>query len=167
MINEIGIVIISFVAGIIYCSILIKIFKFFAKKQFNKFKIKLYRYVVANYITLNTKDFIMGECRWNQKCHYNSVHAIKEGTATKVFMCYALIDNQIFLHYINQNDDGKYIDNTFGWRYEEAEYYLIREVSESEYKSLPRYITTFNNNNIRLLGKWPFKTQIKKEQNNI
>jgi len=156
----------AFIVGVVLCFVFIKSYRFIAKKQFNKFKLRLYRYVIANYTSIDKEEFILGECRWNHKCHYNSIQAIKEDKASKVLMCYVMIDNQIFLHYINQDNKGKYIDNTFGWRFEHAEYYFIREIVSSEYKLLPSYITTLNNAHIKLLGRIPFRQYCIKEQNN-
>jgi hypothetical protein len=91
-------------------------------------------YVTSNYQKLDTKDFVLGDAPFNRRCHLNSVQKVKEGKAKKVFSCFAIDtdDNSQCVHFINQLEDGKYQDNTWGWLYEKSEYYIIKEVDSIE-----------------------------------
>ena len=99
---------------------------------------KIRQHVITNYKKINPEDMVLGEAFYNQRCHLNSVQKVKEGKATKVFLCFAIDrkDNSQCVHFINQTKDGKYIDNTWGWLYEQSDYYLIREVDYSEYENI-------------------------------
>lgn len=86
------------------------------------------------YKRISTDEFTMGDAPYNYMCHMNAVQHVKDGTAEKVIACYAIdtTDNSQCIHFINQLSDGKYQDNTWGWRYRQFEYYLIKEVSKEE-----------------------------------
>lgn len=86
----------------------------------------------------NPSDMILGEILFNQRCHLNSVQKVREGRASKVLLCFTIDkeDNSQCVHFINQTKDGKYIDNTWGWLYEQTDYYLIREINKSEYDKI-------------------------------
>ncbi len=91
-------------------------------------------YAKSNFQQLNTDEFIIGDAPFNARCHLNSVQHYKNGTAAKVIACYAIdnTDNSQCIHFINQLSSGKYQDNTWGWRYKQHSYYIIKEVSEKE-----------------------------------
>ena len=91
-------------------------------------------YAITNYQKLDTKDFVLGDMPYNFRCHLNAVQKVKEGKATKVFSCYSFDkeDNSQCIHFINQLEDGKYQDNTWGWRYSQNEYYIIKEILPDE-----------------------------------
>lgn len=92
--------------------------------------------VIANYRKADNDNFIIGEIPYNYKCHLNAVQNVKLGKAAKVFVCIAIAKNNnedIVVHFINQLDNGKYQDNTWGWLYEYYNYYIVREIDPSEY----------------------------------
>lgn len=98
---------------------------------------KIRQYVVSNYYKINKSDMILGELSYNYRCHLNSVQKVKEGKADKVYLCIEIDwdDDFVCVHFIN-GKGNKYIDNTLGWRYEQIDYYVIREVDESEYHDI-------------------------------
>ena len=100
--------------------------------------IAIKKYVTTNYTKLNIEDFVIGDIPYNYKCHLNSVQKVKEGKAEKVLLCVAIDkdDNSQCVHFINQLNDGKYQDNTWGWLYEQTDYYVIKEVKASEYDKI-------------------------------
>ena len=107
------------------------------KRYINSIKSRVYDQVVANYRKID--GFTLGELSYNYKCHLNAVQKVKEGKATKVLACIAINKKdwkEIIVHFINQLDDGKYQDNTWGWVYEDYNYYAVKEVAESEYDSI-------------------------------
>ena len=86
------------------------------------------------YQNLSKENFVLGDAPFNSMCHMNAVQHVKNGTAAGIVACYAIdtTDNSQCIHFINRLSDGKYQDNTWGWRYEQYEYYIIKEVSEME-----------------------------------
>ena len=87
---------------------------------------------------MSIRDFVIGEAPFNYRCHLNSVQKVKQGLASKVLLCFAIdqTDNSQCVHFINQLEHGKYQDNTWGWRYEDSDYYLIREIDPSEFREI-------------------------------
>jgi len=75
---------------------------------------KMREHAITNYKKINHSDMILGKAFYNQRCHLNAVQKVKEGNATKVFLCFAIDqhDNSQCIHFINQTEDGKYVDNT-------------------------------------------------------
>lgn len=119
------------------------------------------QYVISNYQRINHEDMTMGNCYYNRRCHINSVQKVKEGKAEKVYSCIAIDKenkNNIVVHFINQTKEGKYIDDTWGWVYETWDYYLIREIKESEYNTIWNILndikkTLIKQNSNRILRK--------------
>jgi len=89
-------------------------------------------YAITNYKKINIEDFVLGDIPYNYKCHLNSVQKVKENKAEKVFLCVAIDkdDDSLCVHFINQLNNGKYQDNTWGWLYEQNDYYIIKEVEK-------------------------------------
>jgi hypothetical protein len=92
---------------------------------------------------LNHKDFILGDILYNNRCHLNSVQKVKMGKASKIYLCYVIDkDNEhSMVHFINQLENGKYQDNTLGWIYQTYNYYVIKEVNETEYDTIWNVLT--------------------------
>lgn len=110
-------------------------------KQMYKEKIieRIRQFVISNYRKIDNDKFIIGDIPYNYKCHLNSIQRVREGRASKVYSCIAIHKNDrniIEVHFINQLLDGKYQDNTWGYLFEEYDYYIIREINESEYISI-------------------------------
>lgn len=99
---------------------------------------RIYNHVIVNYKKLDKNDFVIGEIPFNYHCHYNSVQKVKEGKAVKVFLCIGVgkDDHSMVVHFINQLKNGKYIDHTWGWIHEHHDYYVIKEVVESEFNTI-------------------------------
>lgn len=100
--------------------------------------LRIRKYATTNYTKVNTENFILGDAPFNHRCHLNAVQKIKENKVSKVFLCYSIDkdDNSQCVHFINQLENGKYQDNTWGWLYETSEYYIIKEVDKSEYNKI-------------------------------
>lgn len=114
------------------------------------------KYVIANYTKLNTEKFVLGDAPFNRRCHLNAVQKIKEGKAKKVFLCFTIDkdDNSQCVHFINQLEDGKYQDNTWGWLYEQTDYYIIREVEETEYDKIWDVLENTKETLLNLHSNW-------------
>jgi hypothetical protein len=123
------------------------------KEKYTKsIKKRIYNYTVANYKKIDNSNFTMGEIPYNEKCHYNSVQKVKEGKATKVYACIAIDKSDwksIIIHFINQLEDGKYQDNTWGWLYVDYNYYIVKEVDESEYSQIWDVLSSIRNSLIK------------------
>jgi hypothetical protein len=115
------------------------------KRYIEAVKHKIWDYVVTNYSKVDIGDFVLGEMPYNYKCFLNCVQKVKEGKAERVFACVAMERNNwknIIVHFINQLSDGKYQDNTWGYTYEENDYYIIREINPSEYAKIETIFTS-------------------------
>lgn len=106
------------------------------------------------YTPIDKNDMALGELKYNRKCHLNSVQAVKEKIAEKVFLAVTIDKNNgVVVHFINKNNLGQFIDNTLGWSYEELDYYLVREIKPNEFcrigdllNSMKKYLV-YNNSN--------------------
>lgn len=128
-----------------------------------KYKEKLYEKIKTHckvsYEKLNVDDFELGEIPYNHRCHLNSVQKIKENKAAEIYLCVAW-DNDFpnpVIHFINKLENGKYQDNTWGWIYEQSQYYIIRKVNTSEYDKIWELLTDakkhiFNSNSSQFMN---------------
>lgn len=123
-----------------------------------KYKIleKIKQHTISSYYKINKEDMILGEAVFNGRCHMNAVQKVKEGKADKVFLCMEIDedDNFICIHFINGTADGKYVDNTLGWKYEQIDYYIIREVDESEYHNIWKLLINTRKFLFNLYATW-------------
>jgi len=117
---------------------------------------RIRKYVITNYTKLNIENFILGDAPFNRKCHLNAVQKIKEGKVEKVILCIAIDknDDSQCIHFINQLKDGEYQDNTWGWLYEQTDYYVIREVDKSEYDEINKLLENTRKMLINLHSNW-------------
>lgn len=101
-----------------------------------KIKNRIVNYVKSNYKLLDSSKFLNGKTYCNHRCHLNAVQEAYEN-GDKVCLVVCIGDGEAVVHFINQNLDGDYIDNTLGWYGKELyDYYLVKEVSTSEYKTI-------------------------------
>ena len=108
------------------------------KKYEKKVLSRIFDYVVATYKKINQDSFILGDCMYNYKCHINSIQRVKNGSAQKVYVCIAVKKTDwqtIIVHFINQLENGEFQDNTWGWVYEDYDYYIVKELDVSEMKN--------------------------------
>lgn len=106
------------------------------------------------YDKVDKSQMVMGDMNYNFRCHLNSVQYVKEGKAKDSYLCVSIDDSDfVCVHFINKNNDGKFVDNTWGWLYEQADYYIVRKVNESEYNDIWNLLDkmkknlVFNNSN--------------------
>jgi hypothetical protein len=128
-------------------------------KQKYKEKIleRIRQFVISNYRKIDNDKFIMGDLPYNYKCHLNSIQRVKEGRASKVYSCIAIHKNDrntIVLHFINQLLDGKFQDNTWGFLFSEYDYYIIREINESEYISIGEIFESIRESLVKSNSNW-------------
>lgn len=96
----------------------------------------------AQYKLLPSEDFKLGEGHFNRKCHMNTVQKIYEKKAVKVHLV-VIFSSTIdpIVHFINEDENGEFVDNTIGWEWEFYNYYYIKEVSKSEFDGIGYLLT--------------------------
>lgn len=104
---------------------------------------KVYNHVLTNYEKVDNDNFKLGEINYTYRCHLNAVQKAYEHKH-EVYLCIAIhkydkIPKPI-IHFINKQDN-KYIDNTWGWLYEEYNYYIIRKVDVTEYCTISELLS--------------------------
>ena len=104
---------------------------------------RIRNYVETNYKKIDEDRFILGDLTFNYKCHLNSVQKIKEGKAIKVYSCVAINKNSkdVIVHFVNQLENGKYQDNTWGWIYDEYDYYIVKEIIPEEQEKIGKQLS--------------------------
>ncbi|MBX4152360.1 hypothetical protein, partial [Paenibacillus lautus] len=101
----------------------------------DKIKKRIGTYVKTHFRKINPEDFVLGEINYTHRCHLNAVQKIREGKAIKVFSCIAIDkedETSVVVHFINQNEEGKFVDHTWGWMMQHYNYYLIKEIEDVE-----------------------------------
>jgi hypothetical protein len=109
------------------------------QRYIKSIKSKIYDYVVANYRKIDPDNFVLGDIPYNYKCHLNPIQKVKEGKADRIYSCICINKNnwqEIVIHFINQLNDGKFQDNTWGWLYQDYSYYIVREIDKSEHNNI-------------------------------
>ena len=110
--------------------------------MFKKYKENLMnriaRHCETMYTPINSYDMVLGKLLFNSKCHLNSVQAVKENKAKEVYFCVCVAkeDKDVIVHFINKDNDDKYVDNTLGWCYEAYNYYIVRKIEYYEYNRI-------------------------------
>lgn len=89
--------------------------------------------VIATMPKINVKA---GLCRYNFRCHLNSVHDALNDEQDKIAMCFYLDDGFPIIHFLNIDNENNYIDNTFGRWSETFDYYLIRTIEKESFFSI-------------------------------
>lgn len=94
-----------------------------------RIKKKIVNNIKSNYNVLDKNDFINGQTLFNRRCHINAV-SNKINKNYKVLLTICIGNDDVFVHFINQDILGNYIDDTLGWYGKQLyDYYLIREVT--------------------------------------
>ena len=93
--------------------------------------------IIRNHARTNYEEVEVkaGKCRYNQKCHVNSVHDAIRSDQDQIAMMITIDtdDNEPFIHFVNVNHDDEFVDNTFGEWCRTYEYYLIKYVNKDDY----------------------------------
>ncbi len=119
-----------------------------------KIKNKIVNYVKSNYKLLDSSKFLNGKTYCNHRCHLNAVQEAYEN-GDKVFLVVCIGNGEVIVHFINQDSKGHYIDNTLGWYGKELyDYYLVKEVSKSEYKTIWNLLTNTKKMLINTNSSW-------------
>jgi len=101
---------------------------------------KMLKYIQENYILLSPNNFKMGDIIYNQRCHLNAVQNILENKSKSVHLVVTYNKNDdempFIIHFINKDENDKWVDNTWGWCYKFYDYYYIKEVKETEFDTI-------------------------------
>ena len=115
---------------------------------------KIIKFVKSNYQLLDLNKFIKGNTFLNARGHLNSVQAAFD-KGYKVLLTICVGNDSVFVHFINEDSKNNYIDNTLGWYGQELyDYYLIREVSPSEYRSIWNLLSDTKEMLININSNW-------------
>lgn len=107
-------------------------------KYKDKLRTKITEHCISTYDLIDKEQMKLGNLLYNSKCHLNSVQQIKRNQASEIYLCICTEKDNTYLvvHFINKDNEGFYIDNTLGWRYEQLNYYIIRKVNKYEYDTI-------------------------------
>ncbi len=119
-----------------------------------KIKERIVNYVKTNYTLLDANKFINGKTYCNAKCHLNAVQeAIDNDYDVLLTVCVG--NDDVFVHFINVDSKGSYIDCTLGWfGVELYDYYLIRKIDKREYKTIWQNLINTKKTLINLNSNW-------------
>lgn len=111
---------------------------------------EIVNYTIANYKKIEVKA---GKCRFNFKCHCNSVHEAKKNKHKKLAMCIYLDNGYPIIHFINYNK-GKFVDNTLGEWSSRVDFYFVRWISDEEMWKIDDIFTAFRKELRKTLSWW-------------
>lgn len=119
-----------------------------------KIKKRIIDYVRSNYTLLSINKFIKGKTYLNARCHLNAVQEFYDN-GSNVCLCVCVGNDEVFVHFINQDAKGNYIDNTLGWYGQEVfDYFLIRKVNENEYHKIWQLLVETKRMLININSNW-------------
>lgn len=120
--------------------------------NYNNYKAQqeIANYTIANYKKIEVKA---GKCRFNFKCHYNSVHEAKKRKHKKLAMCIYLDNGYPIIHFINYNK-GKFVDNTLGEWSSRVDVYFVRWITDEEMWQIDTIFTAFRKELRKTLSWW-------------
>lgn len=96
---------------------------------------------------------VPGKCRYNYKCHLNSVHDAIVKKDKKVAMCLCIQRGEVYIHFINYHN-GKFVDNTLGVWSATNDYYFVRWIKEDEFFEITSIFISFRGFLQRQLPWW-------------
>ena len=88
-----------------------------------------------------------GECRYNFRCHFNTVHDAINNGDSRIAMCMVVMkySNYPYIHYVNVNSDGVFTDNTLGHWHVEGTYYLIKYIEKKDFFNIDNIFREYRN----------------------
>lgn len=106
-----------------------------------KNKVKwLHSYIKVNYENIVVRE---GKCRFNYKCHLNSIHEANRKGHSRIAMVVSFNSDSPYIHFINVSNKGTYRDNTLGYWVYEQEMYLIKYVNKEDFKNIGNIFTNY------------------------
>lgn len=119
---------------------------------YNNYKAQqeIYNYVTSKYNTVKVKA---GKCRYNYRCHMNSVHEAKRHKHKKLAMCVYIDGGYPIIHFVNYSK-GEFVDNTLGEWAKLYDYYFIRWIRQDEMWNINDIFTSFRKELRKNLSWW-------------
>ena len=101
--------------------------------------------IVKNMViaTMQRIEVNSGVCRYNFRCQYNAVHDALNENHERIAMCFYLDGSYPVIHFVNYDNEGSYIDNTFGRWSEMRDYYLIKIIEKVDFFSVDEIFTAY------------------------
>ncbi|MFW6225818.1 MAG: hypothetical protein ACOC3V_02565 [bacterium] len=111
--------------------------------------------IILDYIENNLEQIKVksGKCRYNFRCHMNSVHEAINNKEKKIALCFYICDNQPIIHFINVTKKGKFVDNTLGVWSNKYKYYFVRYIKKEDFYTIE---DVFSNYREELRSKLPW-----------
>jgi len=85
-------------------------------------------YILANYNKIEVKA---GKCRYNFRCHNNSVHEAKRHKHKKIALVVYVDGDYPIVHFVNYNKK-RFTDNTLGEFATQVDYYFIKWIKDED-----------------------------------
>jgi len=77
---------------------------------------------------------IPGKCRFNFRCHNNTIHDAVKNNDDKAAVVFYLSSEGTILHYVNFHK-GKFIDNTLGFWCSTYDYYFYKWINKEQFNN--------------------------------
>lgn len=120
----------------------------------NRIRQRLGAHFRANCQRIEPDRMRLGEMRYNFQCHLNAAHCATVDPRLQVVLCYCVSsEGGAFLHVINRDRQGHYIDNTLGYDYADHDYYFVKVVSKSSYPRIVQWFDGIRRDFIGLHGR--------------
>lgn len=81
-------------------------------------------------------DVHPGRCRFNFRCHNNSVHEAIENDQDRIAQVVYIENDYPVIHYVNVDEDGRLIDNTLGHNIADKDFYMVKLVWRDEFSNI-------------------------------
>ena len=112
--------------------------------------------IITNHIlaTMQKITVTSGVCRWNYHCQMNTVHDALNDGHSKIAMCFYLEEMRPIIHFLNFDDEGKFVDNTLGRWSERYDYYLVRFIEKESFFEVDDIFKAYRKELNRMLPWW-------------
>lgn len=107
-------------------------------------------YIISTFNKISVQS---GECRYNFRCQYNSVHEAKKNKHSKIAMCVYIEYGYPIIHFINYNKE-KFIDNTLGQWSSRLDFYFIKWIEDEDMWNVDDIFSAFRNELKNRLSWW-------------
>jgi len=105
--------------------------------------------IIRNYVksTYSKIEVNPGLCRFNYKCHMNSVNDAISNNEDKIALVMVMDNEDVSIHFINVNKKGVYTDNTLGHWASTYDYYFVEYIYKENFFNIGNI---FNNYRIKI-----------------
>lgn len=114
--------------------------------------------IIFEYIdrTCEKVQVYAGKCRYNYKCHLNSVHEAWKANDKKIAMLMCFDSNGFpFIHFVNVRNK-RFIDNTLGYYISKNQCYFVRYIKKKEFDIVGNIFTNYRKE-IKTILPWYYR----------